>query len=259
MDPDHATDRLSALLDQLISDGSDPVILVAQIINAADQATESRIQTFNQAVPGIVDRCAKAGHKVMVVDMRSITAADLKDGLHPTDAGYQKMADLWFKAIQQADANGWIKAPKTPRPNLDVQGHSSGQHCLQPPFWAAAFSDDKKPIATGVGHDGDMKFKDNWDGKLNAAPSIGKVGTGVVFADLNGDGECSLRTRNRASSDITYLRPSRLSLRQQDYWFRHRVLEHRHWRRDVLGQGQRWQGDCERPCTAGACEICRYR
>lgn len=102
MDPDHAPDRLSALLDQLILDGSDPVILVARIINYADHTTEYRIQQFNEAVPVIVDQRAKAGHKVMVVDMRSITTADLKDGLHPTDAGYQKMADLWVKVWKRA-------------------------------------------------------------------------------------------------------------------------------------------------------------
>ncbi|KAL8637044.1 MAG: hypothetical protein Q9228_005642, partial [Teloschistes exilis] len=202
MDPDHAPDRLSALLDQLISDGSDPVILVAQLINCADRATESRIQKFNEAVPGIVDQRAKAGHKVMVVDMRSITTADLKDGLHPTDAGYQKMADARVKGIQQADAKGWIKAPKTARPNLDSQGHSSGQHFLQPPFWAQAFPDDNKPIATGVGHNGDIKFKDNWDPKLNAAPSIGKVGTGVVFADLNGDGRADYLFVNKTTGSV---------------------------------------------------------
>ncbi|KAI4198895.1 MAG: hypothetical protein LQ350_004960 [Teloschistes chrysophthalmus] len=202
MDPDHAPDRLSALLDLLISEGSDPVILVAQIINCANQATEDRIQKFNEAVPGIVDQRAKAGHKVMVVDMRSITSADLKDGLHPTDAGYQKMADLWVKGIEQADAKGWIKAPKTARPNLENQGQSSGQHCLKPPFWAAAFPDDNKPIATGVGHNGDMKFKDNWDPKLNAAPSIGKVGTGVVFADLNGDGRADYLFVNKTTGSV---------------------------------------------------------
>ncbi|KAL8635487.1 MAG: hypothetical protein Q9228_007023, partial [Teloschistes exilis] len=177
MDPDHAPDRLSALLDQLISDGSDPVILVAQIINCANQATEARIQKFNEAVLGIVDQRAKAGHNVMVIDMRSITTADLKDGLHPTDAGYQEMADL-----------------------------CSGQHCLQPPFWAQAFPGDNKPIATGVGHNGDLKFKDNWDPKLNAAPSIGKVGTGVVLADLNGDGRADYLFGNKTTgSVIAYL------------------------------------------------------
>ncbi|KAL9586439.1 MAG: hypothetical protein Q9212_000903 [Teloschistes hypoglaucus] len=202
LDPDHAPERLSALLDQLISDASDPVILVAQIINCANQATEDRIQKYNEAVPGIVDQHARAGHKVMVVDMRLITSADLKDGLHPNDAGYQKMADVWFKGIQQADSKGWIEAPKTPRPNLDNQGQSSGQFCLKPPFWAPAYPDDNKPIASGVGHNGDMKFKDNWGPNLNAAPSIGKVGTGVVFADLNGDGRADYLFVNKTTGSV---------------------------------------------------------
>jgi lysophospholipase L1-like esterase len=32
--------------------------------------------------------------------MRVLTVADLTDQVHPNDAGYRKMADVWFPAIQ---------------------------------------------------------------------------------------------------------------------------------------------------------------
>ncbi|KAL8689816.1 MAG: hypothetical protein Q9224_004554, partial [Gallowayella concinna] len=161
IDPSHAPDRLGALIDQIIADGPDAVVLVAQIINAANANTESLIQKYNNAIPGVVSQRAKAGHKVMVVDMRGITSADLKDGLHPNEAGYQKMADVWFKGIQAASNKGWIKAPSTPDPNFGTQSSASnGRYCLQPPFWVEAIKN--KLVFSGAGKGGDQKFQSTW-------------------------------------------------------------------------------------------------
>lgn len=178
---------MGALIDQLIADGPDAVILVAQIINAANANTESLIQSFNNAVPRIVSQRANKGHKVMVVDMRGITTADLKDGLHPTDAGYQKMADVWFRGIQAVSDKGWIKPPTTPDPKLGSQSTTAtGRYCLQPPFWVEAIKN--KAIASGVGITGAMKFQPGWQQTTSGTSGIGKPGASIVFADLNGDG-----------------------------------------------------------------------
>ena len=85
-----APDRLGQIIDKCINSNQDAAIFVSQIINAADAGTESRIQTFNKAVLGVVDQRAQEGYHAMTVDMTSITAGDLADGLHPTDAGYRK-------------------------------------------------------------------------------------------------------------------------------------------------------------------------
>ena len=111
-----APQLLGSLIEQCIRGSPDAAILVAQIINAANAGTESRINTFNDAVPGVVAQRANAGHHVMVVDMRSITTDHLADGLHPNDEGYQMMADLWLAAIKSADGKGWIKSPVGPDP-----------------------------------------------------------------------------------------------------------------------------------------------
>ncbi|KAL8772318.1 MAG: hypothetical protein Q9209_002530 [Squamulea sp. 1 TL-2023] len=122
VDPRNALDRLGALIDQVVADGPSSVILVAQIIHIKDAKADAQIQAYNNAIPGIVQKRANAGHKVMVVDMRGVMSADLgKDGFHPIDAGYQKMADVWFRGIQAASNKGWIKAPKAPIPMPRVQ------------------------------------------------------------------------------------------------------------------------------------------
>ena len=205
LDPGGAPRRIGSLIDQLLQSCPDAVIIVAQIINAANANTDRLIQAFDNAIPSVVAQRANQGKKVMAVDMRSVTAADLIDGLHPTDAGYRMMADLWFKAIQQAEGKGWIKNPVGPDPNLGVsRGAVSSGHCLKPPFWVEALNGEY--IATGVGQNGPAKFTNQWINKGKVAAGIGKAGTSVVFADLNGDKRADYLSVNRTSgSVIAYL------------------------------------------------------
>ncbi|KAL8966917.1 MAG: hypothetical protein Q9197_005718 [Variospora fuerteventurae] len=202
IDPLNAPARLGALIDQLAQDSPDAVILVAQIINAANGQTNALIQSYDDAIPGVVAQRA-VKHKVAVVDMRSrLQASDLSDGLHPNDGGYQKMANAWFKGLQDADRKGWIKAPKSPPPRLGSSGSApaSGRYCLTKPFWVEGIKN--KPIADGVGHNGDMKFHTAWPHNPDAASGIGKDGAGVMFADMNGDGRADYLFVNETTGSV---------------------------------------------------------
>lgn len=155
VDPDHAPDRLGKLIDNLISFGTkDSLILVAQIIGASNGQTQSLIQKYNEAIPAVVEKRA-ATHKVAVVDFRNaLQPSDYADGLHPNDAGYKKMADVWFKAIQDAANKGWIKAPEGPPPDLTGPTglpRKAGSYCLTKPYWVPAINSNGGPIASGVG------------------------------------------------------------------------------------------------------------
>ncbi|KAL8959474.1 MAG: hypothetical protein Q9193_003670 [Seirophora villosa] len=199
LDPDNAPDRLGALIDQLLLDSPDAVILVAQIIHAANGNTNALIEKYDDAIPGVVAQRA-ANHKVAVVDMRSkLQASDLSDGLHPNDGGYQKMANAWFKGIEDAARKGWIKAPKSPPPRLG-SSESAGRRCLSKPFWVEGLKN--KPIATGVGRNGDMKFHGGWAHNPDAASGIGKNGAGVMFADMNGDGRADYMFINKTTGSV---------------------------------------------------------
>jgi hypothetical protein len=55
---------------------------------------------------------------LVVADMSSfIQWKQLVDKVHPTAAGYEKMASVWWAAIQQAEKEGFLKAPKTSSTN----------------------------------------------------------------------------------------------------------------------------------------------
>jgi lysophospholipase L1-like esterase len=106
-----APGRLASLIDQVLSAEPDATVLVAQLIVNATASTEAEVVTFNSQLPAIVQARASAGKHIYLVDMSALTTADLSDGLHPNDTGYQLMANAWDSAIQQAISNGWINDP----------------------------------------------------------------------------------------------------------------------------------------------------
>ncbi|BCJ49673.1 hypothetical protein Asp14428_11480 [Actinoplanes sp. NBRC 14428] len=89
--------RLGTLLDRIHAGAPSAVVLVAQIVPALDATIDARVDSFNAAVPPVLASRAYA----RLVDLNTtITTADMRDTLHPGDAGYTKMADLWYAALE---------------------------------------------------------------------------------------------------------------------------------------------------------------
>ncbi|VVJ17513.1 arabinofuranosidase [Amycolatopsis camponoti] len=111
-DVTRAPARLATLIDHITATAPDAEVFVATIIPLANAGQESAARTFNSAIPGIVQAARNAGKHVHLVDMHAaLTAADLIDGIHPTAAGYDKMAATWFAALQSVP--GSIGTPGT--------------------------------------------------------------------------------------------------------------------------------------------------
>ncbi|KAL9601531.1 MAG: hypothetical protein Q9219_002483 [cf. Caloplaca sp. 3 TL-2023] len=209
IDPDHAPDRLGALIDQLISYGPEgTLILVAQIINAQNAQTQSLIQKYNDAIPGVVAQRVANNHHVAIVDFRNrLQPGDYFDGLHPNDVGYRKMADVWFHAIKDAADKGWIKAPEGPDPDFLTQGDGPAllnkAACLTKPIWVPALNSMGGPIATGAGHNGDMKWTASYGPHWPSAfGGIDRNGSDVMFADLDGDSRADYLHVNRTTGAV---------------------------------------------------------
>ncbi|KAL8671930.1 MAG: hypothetical protein Q9168_003586 [Polycauliona sp. 1 TL-2023] len=222
IDPAHAPNRLGELIDNLISSGNnDSVILVAQIIEIRGDRTKSLVQKYNEAIPGVVNK-RSTKHKIAVVDFRNrLQSSDYADDLHPNDSGYRKMADIWFKAIQDAASKGWIKAPQGPPPypvGPDGRARKPGSHCNTPPIWIPAISNIFGPIASGVGEDGAMNWTPRWDPHWpKASLGIGKPGNGTMFGDLTGDGKVFLAIDLRAERCAVLMLTRFLQVAQTTY------------------------------------------
>ncbi|KAF2218550.1 SGNH hydrolase-type esterase domain-containing protein [Elsinoe ampelina] len=107
---DKAIPRLGQLIDQIYTQWPNVVLLVAKLVPDTEAAAQTYINDINAAIPGIVSARTATGKKIAIVDMSppNLTTADLVDGIHPTQAGYEKMADIWFKGLVDAAGKGWL-------------------------------------------------------------------------------------------------------------------------------------------------------
>ncbi|KAI0095577.1 SGNH hydrolase-type esterase domain-containing protein [Nemania sp. FL0031] len=224
VDVGNAPSRLENLINKIFDHSPNAAVFVCQIIPSTTTATQARIDVFNDAIPSLVSKYITAGKNVTMVSMNTaLTTADLKDNLHPNDGGYVKMADAYYAAIQEADAKGWILAPGQGEPASDGDFK---------PAW-----NKKGVVATGACPRAQLHFMDlNGDGlkdyacvdpstgatnvHLNIPDAAGKTsgswkalgqiatgaqgrdGTGVLFADLNGDGRDDYIYVDPANGDV---------------------------------------------------------
>ena len=98
---DMAATRLDALVTALVELQPQAKIILAQLPPINDAAEDARCVTYNQAVVATVKAHHDQGEAITTVDLHSaITTAELADKLHPSDAGYAKVAKVFFDALQ---------------------------------------------------------------------------------------------------------------------------------------------------------------
>jgi lysophospholipase L1-like esterase len=149
-----APERVGSLIDQILAAAPDTMVVVSTLVPANDPAVQARIDQFNARLPAIVGGRQLAGKKVLLVDMNSVTTADLGDVLHPNDEGYRKMAGVFRSGIGSAIDAGLVKEPKG--------DGGSGAECKD--------------------------NSGNWSSIGVFATGVGATTSNVRFADLNGDG-----------------------------------------------------------------------
>jgi lysophospholipase L1-like esterase len=92
--------RLSALIDQITTTAPGTDLLVASVTPLDYPLANQRVMAFNAEIPAIVAAHAHQGQSVYFVDMfAALSPTDLGDGIHPNAVGYDKMAQVWYKAL----------------------------------------------------------------------------------------------------------------------------------------------------------------
>jgi lysophospholipase L1-like esterase len=96
-----APDRLKDLVNRICTNNPGVEVIVASIIPFS--GLDSRINSYNATIPGIVSSVQGSGCKATFFNMnQKLTIADLGDGVHPTAAGYNKMAEAWYAPAAEA-------------------------------------------------------------------------------------------------------------------------------------------------------------
>jgi hypothetical protein len=90
--------RLGTLIDGIIAAAPNALLVVSNIIPFPNAA--SAVNTYNAAVPGVVQMKKDAGAHILFVDQfQGFPTNELQDGVHPNSAGYARMANKWWAAI----------------------------------------------------------------------------------------------------------------------------------------------------------------
>jgi lysophospholipase L1-like esterase len=93
-----APNRVGTLIDQIVADLPEALLVVAKIIPFP--GASNQVNTFNSALPAVVEQRANAGKHVILVDQfQGFPTSELGDGVHPNQAGYTRMAGVWYTAI----------------------------------------------------------------------------------------------------------------------------------------------------------------
>lgn len=103
--------RLGSLIGQVLDDAPEATVLVADLVPATKPGLQPLIDAYNAQLPSVVSGFRDRGKHVALLDMSTVTTADLAQPAHPNDAGYRKMADVFLDGIAQAAADGWLADP----------------------------------------------------------------------------------------------------------------------------------------------------
>jgi len=91
--------EVNDILDEIDIFSTDTKVILALIIDRVPN--DPRTTQFNHDVNNMAQSRIAAGDDIIVVDMNSVFdyVYDMYDSLHPNDAGYAKMANVWFDAL----------------------------------------------------------------------------------------------------------------------------------------------------------------
>ncbi|KAI2624838.1 carbohydrate esterase family 3 protein [Hypoxylon sp. NC1633] len=107
-----AGDRMTNMLNDLYKESPKATVILSTLIVNRNPEVQKRVQNVNSQLKALSTRFELFGKRLVLVDMQSDKGPKLddlnKDGTHPTDAGYKKMANLWYEGIKEADERSYL-------------------------------------------------------------------------------------------------------------------------------------------------------
>lgn len=112
-----APDRLGKLIDDALAWPPLTLVVVSTLPPNSNSVVNDRVRSYNAAIPAVVKKRTDAGKSVIVVDSYAvISVSDLVDGIHPNDAGYERIGKVFYNGIKAAEAKGWLWPVTGPAP-----------------------------------------------------------------------------------------------------------------------------------------------
>jgi lysophospholipase L1-like esterase len=153
------------LVGQMRANNPDVKIIVAQIIPMSQSACATcpaDVVALNNRIPGWAAGLTTAQSPIVVADQWTgfNTATDTTDGVHPNDAGFQKMSDRFYPVVAQV-LNGVIPPPPSASPTPPAS-----------PTPRATPSPSAPPPTGGAGCAATYRVTSQWPGGFQGEVSV---------------------------------------------------------------------------------------
>ncbi|KAK3389196.1 carbohydrate esterase family 3 protein [Podospora didyma] len=110
-----AGERMEAMLNSLYAMSPRAVVLLSTLIINRNPTADSLALEINRQFVPLAQKLCASGRRLTLVDMRGDLGpmlGDMSDDTHPNDAGYRKMANIWYTGLLRVSDLGWLQAPE---------------------------------------------------------------------------------------------------------------------------------------------------
>ncbi|WP_203589761.1 FG-GAP-like repeat-containing protein [Streptomyces sp. SID13031] len=199
VDVPNAPTRFKALVDRIIADKPGVTVIVLGLIPTTP-GLEAKVATFNSAVKSLL-----TAPKTRYVEPPALTASELPDGLHPNDAGFQRMANAIYPVLDRAYSDGVIAAG----PAVNAGNEAGGSGKVR---WADFDGDGRLDYLTVASNGVVQAFLNRGGDGRGGWSVLGQVAAGVTtdatrvrFADFDGDSKADYLVINANGSVSAWL------------------------------------------------------
>ena len=135
-DPSKAGERMLEMLEYLWDASPRGSIVLSTLL--VNKKVDDCIKDVNEQSRELVEQQQARSKKVVIADMRGPDGPDLDDlvdDIHPGDEGFEKMANVWFKAIEDAASRGWLEEPQELPQNSTKPEEEGGNKAFKLMMW----------------------------------------------------------------------------------------------------------------------------
>jgi lysophospholipase L1-like esterase len=111
-----AGERLHSMIDDLFTASPRATVVLSSLIVNRNSTIDGRVKDVNAQYKKLADELRAAHKRVVFADMHGADGPQVNDlvadGTHPTDAGYKKLAHIFYKALVDASNSHFLQPPE---------------------------------------------------------------------------------------------------------------------------------------------------